>query len=109
MDWFEIKEEDFRLYRNIGGLEFLGQSDEVLKTEEIYKRAQEVCEHLELTGLILTGASHTLTDAIYLSEHFLKNKCKTRVVVAPCTIDNNLNPKYIETSIGFDTSTKVFS
>ena len=44
-----------------------------------------------------------------LSEYFLKTGCKTRVIVAPCTIDNNISPKHLETTIGFDTSTKCFS
>jgi len=62
-----------------------------------------------LTGLILVGATRTMTDGAYLAQHFLENKIKTRVICIPCTVDGNINQKFIQTSIGFDTASKVYS
>jgi len=50
-----------------------------------------------------------MTDGAYLAQHFLENKIKTRVICIPCTVDGNINQKFIQTSIGFDTASKVYS
>jgi len=50
-----------------------------------------------------------MTDATHLSEYFLKNKISTSVVVVPGTVDGNIHHKYISTSIGFDSASKVYS
>jgi 6-phosphofructokinase 1 len=62
-----------------------------------------------LTGLVLVGATHTLTDATNLSEYFLANKVDTKVIAIPATVDGNIRHKYLSTSIGFDTASKVYS
>jgi 6-phosphofructokinase len=58
---------------------------------------------------VLIGASHTLTDAAYMTDYFIRNNVKTRVVAVPCTIDNNLGHHMLEQSIGFDTASKIYS
>lgn len=108
-DWFEIKEENYKNFRNLGGLEFLGRSEEKFRGEETMEKARKICEELELTGLVLTGATNTLTDAVDLAEYFMAKSCRTNIVVAPASIDGDINPKFIESAIGFDTATKVFS
>jgi 6-phosphofructokinase len=45
---------------------------------------------LQLDGLILVGATHTLNDALHLSNYFIENACKTRVVGVPASIDNTV-------------------
>jgi len=69
----------------------------------------EACNKFNLTGLILVGATHTLTDSAILSDYLLKNKCKTRVVAVPATVDGNIHHAYIGTSLGFDTASKIYS
>jgi len=64
---------------------------------------------LQLTGLILVGATHTLTDAAYLSEYFKIKNIETRVVAIPSTVDGNIHHNYIATSLGFDTASKVYA
>jgi 6-phosphofructokinase len=39
-DWFEIKEENYKNFRNLGGLEFLGRSEEKLRGEEMMEKAR---------------------------------------------------------------------
>jgi 6-phosphofructokinase len=57
----------------------------------------------------MIGATHTLTDAAYLSEYFQERGIKTCVIGIPSSIDGNINEKYVEVSIGFDTASKVYS
>jgi len=44
----------------------------------------------KLDGLVLVGSTHTQSDSLNLSNYFLYNHCKTRVVTVPCSIDGNL-------------------
>ena len=62
-----------------------------------------------LTGLVLVGATHTLTDGARLSEYFLSNNIETSVVVIPATLDGNIRHNYFQCSLGFDTASKVYS
>jgi diphosphate--fructose-6-phosphate 1-phosphotransferase len=62
-----------------------------------------------LTGLVIIGATHTLTDALSLSEYFVENNVTTRVIGVPSTVDGNIRHNYICSSIGFDTASKVYS
>jgi len=44
----------------------------------------------------LVGASHTFTDAAYLSDYLLKEQVDCSVVAIPCTIDNNIYEPRLE-------------
>ena len=50
-----------------------------------------------------------MTDTSTLAEKFLDIGLKTRVVHIPATVDGNIHHRYIETSLGFDTASKVYS
>mmetsp|Transcript_4960 Transcript_4960/g.3401 ORF Transcript_4960/g.3401 Transcript_4960/m.3401 type:complete len:359 (+) Transcript_4960:2449-3525(+) len=50
-----------------------------------------------------------MTDTSTLAEKFLKEGVKTRVVHIPATVDGNIHHRYVETSLGFDTASKVYS
>ena len=69
----------------------------------------EVCTNHGLTGLVIVGATCAMTDTLYLSEFFAENNCSTRVVCIPATVDGNIHHDYFQTSIGFDTCSKVYS
>lgn len=43
-----------------------------------------------MDGLVIVGASHTLTDVARLADHFLKQNSKTRVIGIPASIDNTI-------------------
>ncbi len=76
---------------NLSGFHLLGRTADNLRTEEEKKSALETCSAMELDGLILVGASHTLSDSTYLASYFLEQKCRTRVISIPAAIDNNLS------------------
>jgi 6-phosphofructokinase len=52
--------------------------------------AAESCAKHRIDGLILVGATHTMTDATKLSQYFKENDIKTNVVVVPATLDGNI-------------------
>jgi pyrophosphate--fructose-6-phosphate 1-phosphotransferase len=80
-----------------------------LRTLKERKRTAEVCIKLGLTGLVLVGATETLTDGLYLSQYFVEQKVDTCVIVVPASVEGNIHHKYIQTSIGFDSASKVYS
>ena len=65
-----VTEENFRLYRNQGGYDFLGRSADQIRRPEQLKATLAACQNLSLSGLVLVGATHTFTDAAYLTEYF---------------------------------------
>jgi len=104
----KIDEETYAPYRNLGGCDYLGKSTDNLKSEYFEDLGKLVKKH-NITGMILVGATHTMTDACLVTEYFMKNDIDTKVVVVPATLDGNVRHNYFETSIGFDTATKVYS
>ena len=54
------------------------------------QQALESVNKLGLTGLVITGATHAMTDAIYLAEYFEANDCPCRVITVPATVDGNI-------------------
>eukprot|EP01017_Pseudomicrothorax_dubius_P042458 TRINITY_DN6933_c0_g1_i4.p1 TRINITY_DN6933_c0_g1~~TRINITY_DN6933_c0_g1_i4.p1 ORF type:complete len:461 (+),score=153.97 TRINITY_DN6933_c0_g1_i4:42-1385(+) len=64
---------------------------------------------LRLDGLVLFGATHTVTDAMYLSEAFLKNGVNTSVIAVPGSVDGNVHHSMLEGTVGFDSASKVYS
>jgi 6-phosphofructokinase 1 len=105
--YFEITKDNFALYRNQGGFDFLGISKDHMRLPEELEKVKESCVSLNLDGLVVLGASHTMTDVAILSDFFLANNVKTRVIGVPASIDGNLGHPFFETSIGFDTASRV--
>jgi len=73
-DFVEMTKESFSNYVNLGGIDYIGRGTDQLRTEQEKKRAAEVCIKLGLSGIIMVGATHTLTDAVYLANYFLEQK-----------------------------------
>jgi len=108
--YIEINENNFAMYKNQGGFDFLGRSSDKLRSNEEMAATLNVCVNLNLDGLIMVGASHTFSDAILLSDYFLAKQIKTSVIAVPCNIAKNVcHPSLLEAVIGFDTSAKVYS
>jgi len=77
--------------------------------QEEFPLIAQSCKKHEVTGLVLVGATHTLTDGARLAEYFLANSHETKIVVIPATIDGNIGHSILQTSLGFDTAAKVYS
>lgn len=71
-DFIEMTRETFKYHLNLGGIDYIGRGPDQLRTPSERQRAAEVCQKLGLTGLILVGATGTLTDGVYLSQYFVE-------------------------------------
>lgn len=87
--------ESFSNYINLGGYDYIGRGPDELRTAEQKQKALEVATNLGLTGLILVGATATMTDALYLAEHFEASGSSIKVVAVPATVDGNIHHNYI--------------
>jgi len=90
-------------------MHYLGRSADKIRTEEELNLTLKACQDIGLDGLVLIGATHTLTDSIIVTNFLLKNGCKTSVVAVPATVDGNVHHHMLEASVGFDTATKLYS
>lgn len=102
-----IDDSVIELYINQGGFHLLGRSSDSIRTQH-YPKVERVCNELSLDGLVLIGATHTLTDAMYLSNHLSSKNINTNVIAVPCTVDGNVCHQMIEANVGFDTSSTVY-
>jgi 6-phosphofructokinase len=50
-----------------------------------------------------------MTDAVTLTDYFLANNVKTNVICVPSSIDNNIHHQNLEISVGFSTSSHMYS
>ena len=96
-------------YRNTGGFDMIGSGRTKLELEEQFDKGAENCKALGIDALIIIGGDDSNTNACLLAEYYKKNNVPIQVVGCPKTIDGDLKNKYIETSFGFDTATKVYS
>lgn len=103
-----VTEDSYAPYRNLGGCDYLGNYNSRIMQED-YAAVVEACKKHGLTGLVLVGATHTMTDAAQLAEFFLYNDITTRVVAVPATLDGNVRHGFFQCSLGFDTASKVYS
>mmetsp|Transcript_45530 Transcript_45530/g.177061 ORF Transcript_45530/g.177061 Transcript_45530/m.177061 type:complete len:264 (-) Transcript_45530:3119-3910(-) len=92
-----------------GGFHMLGSDRTKLETEADFERARKVAKELDLDGLVFIGGFDTNTNAMYAAENFKVHNVKTNVVSVPSTIDGDLRNEQLQTSIGFDTVTKVYA
>lgn len=108
-DYIEVQADTFNFYRNQSGFHFLGRSSDKLRTEQEKELTLATCQKLDLDGLILVGATHTLNDALHLSEYLLLKQCKTKVIGLPASIDNTVYHRQLEVSVGFSSSSHLYS
>ncbi|BAE81165.1 pyrophosphate--fructose 6-phosphate 1-phosphotransferase beta chain [Chlamydia felis Fe/C-56] len=96
-------------YYNVGGFDMLSSSKEKIKTKEQKSTILATVKKLKLDGLLIIGGNDSNTDTAMLAEYFLKHNCKIPVVGVPKTIDGDLKNFWIETSLGFHTSCRIYS
>ncbi|MBA3238931.1 MAG: diphosphate--fructose-6-phosphate 1-phosphotransferase [Parachlamydiaceae bacterium] len=95
-------------YQNLGGFDLLG-SDRTKFETSTQIRILENVKKMDLDGLVVIGGDDSNTNAAFLAEYFLAQKCKTKVIGVPKTIDGDLKGSLIECSFGFDTASKTYS
>lgn len=103
-----ITAETMANYRGQGGFDLLGRSVDRLRGLESYRAVTAVCKELGLNGLVLLGGSKSSTDAAHFAEYVRQEKeISTTVVCAPLTITGAVKNQFVETTVGFDTASKL--
>ncbi|XVE69549.1 hypothetical protein DITRI_Ditri10aG0000400 [Diplodiscus trichospermus] len=103
----EITDDILSTYKNQGGYDMLGRTQDQIRTTEQVNAALTACNHLKLDGLVIIGGVTSNTDAAQLAETFAEAKCPTKVVGVPVTLNGDLKNQFVETNVGFDTICKV--
>lgn len=104
-----LSKEDIDRVRNTGGFDLLGSGRTKIETLEQMEASLNVCQDLNLQGLVIIGGDDSNTNAAVLSEFFHQNKCSTCVIGIPKTIDGDLKNEFVPLSFGFDTASKVYA
>ena len=98
--------DTIKMYRGQGGVELLTRTEDSVKPSN-YGNIINNCQALGLTSLCIVGGSRTVTQAAYLSEYLLANSIDLQVVCVPVDVSGSLKNEFVETSVGFDTVTKI--
>eukprot|EP01054_Gregarina_sp_Poly1_P008019 Gregarina_sp_Poly_1__8018@NODE_45_length_17866_cov_75_803753_g39_i0_p2_GENE_NODE_45_length_17866_cov_75_803753_g39_i0NODE_45_length_17866_cov_75_803753_g39_i0_p2_ORF_typecomplete_len1377_score221_32PFK/PF00365_20/3e70PFK/PF00365_20/3_9e52_NODE_45_length_17866_cov_75_803753_g39_i0633510465 len=105
-----VTDDILKPFKNLGGVEVLGRGTEhMLLKRENQKKVLVTCNELKLDGLVMIGSSLAMTEASMLTEYFIEKKAKTRIIGVPATASNNVLSDLIETNVGFDTASKLYS
>ena len=107
----EITREILANYRGQGRFDLLGRSvDKIRHKPEEHDKITAVCKKYALDGLLLMGGPRTQTDAAYLAECIIaKKEVHTAIVTVPLTFNGSIRNQFVETTVGFDTATRVTS
>lgn len=105
----DLSEDELADYRNQGGFDLIGSGRTKIETKEQFAKSLEVANSLQLDGLVVIGGDDSNTNAALLAEYFIEERCKTRVIGVPKTIDGDLQNEHVAISFGFDTACKTYS
>jgi len=105
----ELTAEIVDEYRNTGGFDIIGSGRDKIESADQMEAALETCKKLGIEGLVIVGGDDSNTNACVMAEYYVAKGEPLKVIGVPKTIDGDLKNKYIETSFGFDTATKVYS
>ena len=108
-DYVEIDDAFMNAYRNTGGFDMIGSGRTKLELVDQDNKGAENCKKLGISALVIIGGDDSNTNACLLAEYYKKNNVPIQVIGCPKTIDGDLKNKFIETSFGFDTASKVYS
>jgi len=105
----EITSQMVNQYRNTGGFDMIQSGRTKIETPEQFETTKKVLIDNKIDALVIVGGDDSNTNAALLAEYFKKEKLPITVTGVPKTIDGDLKNNYIETSFGFDTTTKIYS
>jgi len=108
-DYVEITDDFMNEYRNTGGFDMIGSGRTKLEQVEQFDKGAVNCKALGISALVIIGGDDSNTNACLLAEYYKAKNIPIQVIGCPKTIDGDLKNKFIETSFGFDTASKVYS
>ncbi len=107
--WKEITSPLLVNYRNTGGFDIIQSGRTKIETPEQFEQTKKVLTENKINALVVVGGDDSNTNAALLAEYLKKEKLKSGIIGVPKTIDGDLKNEQIETSFGFDTTTKIYS
>ena len=107
--YIELDDALIDSYRNTGGFDMIGSGRTKLETEEQFMKVWQVCQNLNISGIVIIGGDDSNTNAALLAEWLKAKNAGICVVGCPKTIDGDLKNAQIETSFGFDTACKTYA
>ncbi|MDR3275569.1 MAG: diphosphate--fructose-6-phosphate 1-phosphotransferase [Endomicrobium sp.] len=104
-----ISEDVLQEYRNTGGFDIIQSGRTKIETPEQFELIKKIFLLSGVDALVVVGGDDSNTNAAMIAEYVIKEKLDKCIVGVPKTIDGDLKNKYVETSFGFDTATKIYS
>ncbi|MDR1417997.1 MAG: diphosphate--fructose-6-phosphate 1-phosphotransferase [Endomicrobium sp.] len=105
----EITENILCDYRNTGGFDYIQSGRTKIEDPEQFCSTKENLSICAVDALVIVGGDDSNTNAAMIAEYLKAENMDKCVIGIPKTIDGDLKNKYIETSFGFDTATKIYS
>ena len=105
----EITENVLCDYRNTGGFDYIQSGRTKIETPEQFCSTKDNLAICDVDALVVVGGDDSNTNAAMIAEYLKEQGIDKCVIGIPKTIDGDLKNKYIETSFGFDTATKIYS
>jgi len=107
--WKDITAPFVNKYRNTGGFDMIQSGRTKIETPEQFETTKKVLTENRIDALVIAGGDDSNTNAALLAEYFKKENLPITVIGVPKTIDGDLKNDWVETSFGFDTTTKIYS
>ncbi|OII71579.1 phosphofructokinase family protein [Cryptosporidium andersoni] len=104
-----VSQELMDRFRNQGGFDMLWSGRGRINNEQDLENVREVCEQLQLHGLIIAGGDGSNSNAALIADYMAKHNNHISVVGVPKTIDGDLKNPAVEVSFGFDTAARTYA
>jgi pyrophosphate--fructose-6-phosphate 1-phosphotransferase len=105
----EIADNVLCYYRNTGGFDYIQSGRTKIETPEQFCSTKDNLSLCDVDALVIVGGDDSNTNAAMIAEYLKAQNMDKSIIGIPKTIDGDLKNKYIETSFGFDTATKIYS
>ena len=105
----EINEKVLNEYRNTGGFDYIQSGRTKIEAYEQFCLTKDNLAICQVDALVVVGGDDSNTNAAMIAEYLKQENVDKCVIGIPKTIDGDLKNRYVETSFGFDTATKIYS
>jgi pyrophosphate--fructose-6-phosphate 1-phosphotransferase len=105
----KINENVLAKYRNTGGFDYIQSGRTKIESVEQFCSTKDNLNICNIDALVIVGGDDSNTNAAMIAEYLKQEHVDKCVIGVPKTIDGDLKNKYIETSFGFDTATKIYA
>ncbi|MDR1662808.1 MAG: diphosphate--fructose-6-phosphate 1-phosphotransferase [Endomicrobium sp.] len=105
----KIDEKILAQYRNTGGFDYIQSGRTKIESVEQFCLTKDSLDICNVDALVIIGGDDSNTNTAMIAEYLKQENANKCIIGVPKTIDGDLKNKYIETSFGFDTATKIYA